>query len=126
MPFGLANSQGTYQRPIDKALHGCSNAQASVDDTCVYSKDFESHLEHLNEVLERLDRAGFQLRRQKCAFGYAKVEFLGHLISHQGKRPIPSTTLRISQFPRPTARQFLGMVNCIESIYREWLISLNP
>ena len=68
-----------------------------------------------------MDRAGFQLRREKCAFGYAEFEFLGHLISHQGKRPIPSTTLRISQFPRPNCkkeiRQFLGMVNW----YREYI-----
>ena len=50
MPFGLSNSQATYQRAVDQALRGCPNVQAFVDDTCVHSPSFDTHLEHLDEA----------------------------------------------------------------------------
>ena len=50
MPFGLSNSQATYQRAVDQALRGCSNVQAFVDDTCVHTPSFDTHLEHLDEA----------------------------------------------------------------------------
>ena len=49
MPFGLSNSQATYQRAVDKALRGCPNVQAFVDDACVHYPSFDTHLEHLDE-----------------------------------------------------------------------------
>ena len=50
MPFGLSNSQATYQRAVDQALRGCPNVQAFVDDTCVHYPSFDTHLEHLDEA----------------------------------------------------------------------------
>ena len=50
MPFGLSNSQATYQRAVDQALRGCPNVQTFVDDTCVHSPSFDTHLEHLDEA----------------------------------------------------------------------------
>ena len=61
MPFGISNSQATYQRAVDQALQGSLNAQAFVQDTCVHSPDFESHVHHLDETLSRLNKAGIQL-----------------------------------------------------------------
>ena len=40
MPFGLCNSQTTYQRAVDNAFRGIANAEAFVDDTIVHSSDF--------------------------------------------------------------------------------------
>ena len=51
MPFGLCNSQATYQRAVDEALKGATNTEAFVDDTLVHSKDFTSHLEQLDQAL---------------------------------------------------------------------------
>ena len=58
MPFGVSNSQATCQRAVDQALRGCPNVQAFVEDTCVHSKDFEAHLDHLDQTLGRFNRAG--------------------------------------------------------------------
>ena len=73
MPFDLANSQGTYQRAIDKALHLGSNAQAFVDDTCVYSKDFESHLQHLSEVFGKIGPCGIPAETRKVCFWLRRI-----------------------------------------------------
>ena len=125
MLFGLSNSQATYQRSVDQALRGCSNVQAFVDGTCVHSRGFEEHIHHLEETLSRFNRAGIQLRVEKCAFGYAEVEFLSHRVSSEGRRPLPTTVLKISQFPRPMnkkeVRQFMGLINW----YRDYIPSVS-
>ena len=50
MPFGLCNSQATYQRAVNDALREATNAESFVDDTIVHSSDFSSHLTHLEGV----------------------------------------------------------------------------
>ena len=40
MPFGLCNSQATFQRLMDNALEGLDRAESYVDDCCVFSTDF--------------------------------------------------------------------------------------
>ena len=105
MPFGLCNSQATYQRAVDNAFRGISNAEAFVDDTIVHSSDFEAHLRHLDNVLQGLDRPGIQLRVEKCKFAYREVEFLGHLVSERGRRPLPATLSRIESWPQPNNKK---------------------
>ena len=95
MPFGLCNSQATYQRAVDKALRGFSNAEAFVADTIVHSSDCETHLRHLDSVLSGIGRDGIQLRVGRCRFADKEVEFLGHLLPEEGRRLMPATLPRI-------------------------------
>ena len=82
---------------------------------------FELNLKHLDNVLSGLRRAGIQLRADKCRFAYKEVEFLGHLISEGGRRPLPATIPRIAFWPRSSkknyVRRFMGLVNW----YREYV-----
>ena len=91
MPFGLCNSQATYQRLMDKTLQGLEHVQSFVDDCLIYSETFEGHVKDLDAVLERLRRANIQLRADKCHFAYKKVDILGHRISEEGRRPLEAS-----------------------------------
>ena len=62
MPFGLINSGSTYQRLLYEALREVQQADPYVDDVCVRSKCFNSHMEDLKKTLEALRKAGVQLR----------------------------------------------------------------
>ena len=44
----------------------------------------EEHQANLKEVLRRLAEAGLPLKKDKCNFGVAAVEYLGHRISKDG------------------------------------------
>ena len=37
------------------------------------------------------------LRREKCFFRYTKIEFVGHILSKEGNRPIPALVEKIKQ-----------------------------
>ena len=78
MPFGLCNSQATFQRLMDQALGQLHNVESYVDDIIVYSNTYEEHVRHVTQVMECLEGAGLRLRKDKCQIGYQSIEFLGH------------------------------------------------
>ena len=115
MPFGLTNAPATFQRLMDRVLSGLNWEQCLVylDDVLVFSHDLASHLERVERVLERIDKAGLKLKPRKCQFGKPEVDYLGHVISANGISPQGSKVEAVLQFPVPTnvtaVRNFLGL-----------------
>lgn len=58
-----------------------------LDDILIYSRTFEDHLLHLEEVLSRIQLADLKLNPKKCHFARDHVVFLGHVDSHQSLVP---------------------------------------
>jgi hypothetical protein len=109
---------------MDLVLHGLTYKYCLVylDDTIIYSKSFDEHLEHVAEVLERIEKAGLKLRPEKCVFGAESVNYLGYVISRDGIKPDGDKIKVINEmkFPR-TAKamiRFLGVVN----FYRDFIL----
>ena len=115
MPFGLRNAAQTFQRFIDRVLHGLHFAYAYIDDVLVASNSEEEHREHLKLVFERFRDYGVVLHPSKCELGKPSLEFLGHIVDKDGIRPLDSKIAAVRDFPRPTTqrqlRKFLGMIN---------------
>jgi hypothetical protein len=86
MPFGLKNAPATFQRMMNKIFNDTAFAQCYLDDIVVYSKDFEEHLKHLEEVFTRLEENGLKCKQKKCHFFMKKVKLLGHIISEEGMK----------------------------------------
>jgi hypothetical protein len=86
-----------------------------LDDDVICSEDFDQHLVHLREVLDRLRRAGLTERPDKVKFATQESSFLGHLVSHAGVRIDLERTEAIRTFPAPKdakgISRFIGMVN---------------
>jgi hypothetical protein len=66
-------------------------------------------------VLDRLKQAGLVINLEKCQFGKAAVDFLGHCISAEGATPLVDHVEAVSEFQPPADKQglqrFLGLVN---------------
>ena len=123
MPFGLCNSPATFQRLMQTILAGLEwkSCYVYIDDILVFSKTWEEHLAHLQEVFDRLHKAGLTLKPIKCSFLRESVPFLGHIISQRGIQPDPAKISKVKDFPVPTdvnkVRQFLGLA----SYYRRFI-----
>ena len=59
-----------------------------IDDISVYSKTWEEHLQHLEEVFKRLRKAKLKINPDKCHFGVQEIQFLGHVIGLMELRQI--------------------------------------
>ena len=84
-----------------------------VDDVIIWSTDFESHLQHLDLVFQRLRMANLTLRPNKCEFAKPEILYLGHFISREGITVDPSKIEVVKSFPTPQnqhdVRTFLGL-----------------
>ena len=91
VPFGLAQAPAYFQRLINEVLTDCNFAMGYLDDIIIFSRNEEEHLQHLEEIFERLRKAGLKLKLQKCSFFKKHIQYLGHLISDEGIQPLPET-----------------------------------
>lgn len=123
MPMGLSNSPATFQRMMELVLRGLPwhICLVYLDDILIYSRTFEDHLCHLEEVLTRIQSAGLKLNSKKCHFAQDHVVFLGHVVSRDGLRPDPRNTEKVMTWPTPTTvsevRAFVGLC----SYYRRFV-----
>ena len=115
LPFGLCNGVATFQRLMDRVLHGLSWSTVLVylDDVLVMAVDPDSMLQRLQEVFSRLRKANLKLHPGKCKLFQREVGYLGHLVSEHGIAPNPEKVRDVQEWPRPRdvkeVRQFLGL-----------------
>ena len=115
MPFGLKNAAQAFQRLMDTTLRGLDFVFVYLDDILVASKSKQEHLDHLRQVLERLQTAGLTINLAKCQFGKSAIDFLGHRVDKHGATPLPTKVEAIKNFEKPTTikgiQEFVGMIN---------------
>ena len=115
LPFGLNAAPEHFMRKMSQILDGQEGVVCQVDDILVYGKDAVEHDRRLNQVMERLKKAGVTLNRKKCKFAVNEVNFLGHVITSNGIKPDPEKLAAILEMEEPedvsAVRRFLGMIN---------------
>ena len=127
MPFGLTNAPAVFQRLMSRVINGLNPPGGPdfvaifIDDILIFSRTFEEHLRHIEQVLDRLQSAGLKLQPTKCHLMCEQVEYLGHLITPHGLQPNPERVRAVAEFPVPTTvtqvRQFVGLT----SYYRQFV-----
>jgi hypothetical protein len=124
LPFGLRNAASTFQQHIDRSTEEVENAFTFADDILVASADHQSHRLHLRQLLSALRKHSLVINAEKCVWGVASIDFLGHRVSSYGVQPLPTHVAAVQDFPRPVTvkdlQAFLGMVN----FYRRFLPSI--
>lgn len=84
-----------------------------IDNIVIYSKTYEDHIEHLDKVLEAIERAGITLSPVKCHLFYSSILLLGHKVSCLGLSTHAEKVCAILDLQSPTKlsqlQMFLGM-----------------
>ena len=118
MPMGAKASSAALFQAMMATLGNAVYTHALVwaDDVIVYSKDYNEHVKHLEDVLSKLDENGFCISRDKIELGKDKVKWLGYEISAKGAKPNPERVQKLTQMRRPQTlkelRSALGMWTC--------------
>ena len=132
MPFGLTNGPASYSRLVQMVLQGIPPEMALpyLDDTIIHSPTVEQHFANLERVLQAHARAGLKLQPSKCQLFQSQVEYLGHLISKDGVRPLPDYVKAIQDWVMPTskseARVFLGKVGYYRRFIKNYSALARP
>ena len=114
MCFGIASSPAQFQRCMDSLTVELPGVAAYLDDLIITGSTVDEHWANLNRLLAKLQEHGFRLRLDKCEFFKTSVEYLGHVIDKEGKRPSESSIAALKQLPIPQDTQqvkaFLGKI----------------
>ncbi|KAK1429741.1 hypothetical protein QVD17_11959 [Tagetes erecta] len=115
MSFGLTNAPAAFMDLMNRVCRPMLDRSVIVfiDDILIYSKNEGDHACHLKEVLEMLQKEKLYAKFSKCAFWLREVQFLGHVINHEGIMVDPSKIEAVMKWEVPKTpseiRSFLGL-----------------
>ena len=92
-----------------------------LDDILIFSPTFESHLERLELIFDRLVQANLKLNLTKSLFALPEVTYLGFRISKEGQSPDPSKLDAVKKFPVPMRVKDVRSFVSFMSYYRRFI-----
>ena len=66
LPFGLKNAPAVFSRVMYQVLGDLPFVEIYLDELTIHSATFEEHINHIKEVLQRLDKASLKINFNKC------------------------------------------------------------
>ncbi|CAF4680750.1 unnamed protein product, partial [Rotaria sp. Silwood2] len=117
LPQGIMNGPPTFQRIMHNLLgYGrWDYVMVYLDDILIFSRTFDEHKQHLNEILSLLHAANFQINPAKCSIAVPEIDFLSHTINEHLIKPNGDKIKAIIDLPTPQtlkeANEFLGKIN---------------
>ena len=123
--MGLCNSPARFLEAMNLTLRGLNwkHVCCYMDDIIVFSKSYDEHKQHLQEVFDRLTAVNMKLKSDKCDFAKDQLVYLGVTINSEEAKQYMKKVEVIQSFPVPKTvkqvRRFLGMIQ----FYRNWIKS---
>lgn len=123
LPFGLCNAPASFSRLINLMFAGLkgANLQMFLDDVCLATEDWPSHVTLLRQVLTIVIKSNMKLKGSKCLFGAKEITFLGHIVSRDLVRQDPTKMAALTKMPPPTDLNGVRRVLGAFSYYRRFI-----
>ena len=76
-----------------------------MDDLLIFDMNFNDHLKHVREILDRLRQAGLTVNPKKCTIAANEIKILGHEIKDGKILPATDKIKTIETWPTPQTKK---------------------
>lgn len=118
--YGVSSAPAIFQQCMDKLLYGLPGVFCYLDDILIKGSSLSECLQNVDNVLKKLNNHNVRINAAKCKWFATEVEYLGYVISYQGRKAAPSKVSSIVNFLAPTGTKqlnsFLGLINVYSSL----------
>ena len=121
----MPRSPWNFQRVIESVLQEIPGVITYLDDILVSGTTEKEHLKTLDQVFDRLERAGLRVHRDKCEFMVDSITYLGHQIDADGLHPLSDKVQAVKDAPSPRNVQELKAYLGLLTYYGKFLPDLS-
>ena len=123
--FGLKNLPFVFTKLMDKIFAPIRGIfmDSFLDDIIIYSKTFEEHVEHVENVLHRLSEANLTAKPVKTFLCKKTVKYLGFTLNKYGLTTTEENVEKIRNFPTPKKVKDVRSFVALASFYRRLIKS---
>ena len=115
MPFGPSNAPSQFRRAMIKIFGDIPYVKIFFDDILIHSPDLKTHLKHLEDVFQIMQRANVRINYKKCTIAAKEIKYLGFTINENGIKPTEGYIEKVLKIPEPTnvteLKRLIGLVN---------------
>ena len=92
LPMGPCNGPDVFKEKMSTLFQDLECARTHIDDLSITVKgDLDDHLQKLDAVLRKLNRAGLKINANKSFFCQHELECLGYWIARDHMTPLPKS-----------------------------------
>ncbi|GFV97483.1 retrovirus-related Pol polyprotein from transposon 297 [Trichonephila clavipes] len=122
MSFGLKNAPYFFSKLMAELLNGLEDFVVPyLDDIAIFSDTWESHIKHMETVLQRIKRAKLTIKPSKCKFAQQNVKFLGHIVGQGFCTPSEIKVQAVLEFPTPHTKTQIHAFLGIAGYYQKYI-----
>jgi hypothetical protein len=100
-----------------------------LDDILIFSQTWDTHMQHVRQVLQILQEHKLQVKEKKSYFDQTSIPYLVFVVSSEGIQPDPACIQALKQWPLPSSAKelkiFLGGINFYRKFFPLFQIFLN-
>ena len=130
VPFGLVQAPAYFQELMTGILKDFNFAIAYLDDIIIFSRTAEEHLDHIRQVFKKLRNTDLSMKLSKGHFFMKEIQYLEHILSTKGIRPLLSKTQAIKNMHPPKMPKqvcaFLGLMGYYRKFNRNFAKIAKP
>lgn len=130
MSFGLRNAPATFQQLMNLVVSGLEGCAVYLYDLVIFSDTWETHVQRIRALFERLIEARLTINLAKCEFAKATVTYLSRVVGQGHVRPVEAKVRAVEKYPVPTAKKelmrFLGLAGYYRSFCKNFSTVVAP
>ena len=118
--MGMSASSEIFQKIMEETMEGLDGQICISDDLIVFGKDDDEHWKNMLKIMERLEKAGLTVNREKCAIAKRELDFFGFHFSGDGMSITDEKykALMDAEIPKSASelRSLLGLSQYVERV----------